>query len=113
MKSSGAASPLVTDSTAVYCQVRLSPSETFVAVEPSRRGCSPVTDTVPGLGGNQKFFAHSGMMDPAGDLEFHIAIKDHHQLVHLMDIVFPYLARRIGPHLAAKAAGPPVASHGI
>lgn len=104
---------LVTASLTVCCREELSPSETFVTIEPAGRRCSPIADTMPGLGGNEEFFAHGRMIDSPGDLEFHIAIKDHHQLVHLMDIVFPYLARRIGPHIAAKTPRLPILSYDI
>lgn len=46
-------------------------------------------------------------MDVAGDLKLHGALDHHDQLVYVVDIVFPALARRIDPQAARKPSASP------
>jgi hypothetical protein len=66
---------------------------------------------VKDTGGNQDFLTDDWPEDLCSDFEFNIALQDHHHFVDGMSVIFPGLAGRIGPDVAAEAARAPVGAN--
>jgi hypothetical protein len=47
----------------------------------------------------------------AVDFELDLSFEHHHDLINVMPVILPGLARRISPDVAAEATGFPVGAH--
>lgn len=66
-----------------------------------------------GARGNEKLISDAGSVDLALDLELHIALDHHDELVGSVHEVGPHLAWRIRPEVAREAALPPDSRHAL
>jgi hypothetical protein len=57
---------------------------------------------------NEHFFTLLWSEPPAVHLQFQVAFHDHQEFIGRMDIVFPYLPRRVNPEPATEPAGVPI-----
>src|SRR5690606_11890223 len=78
-------------------------SSSAIAVQPARFAEPDVPDRVPGACGDDELLAWRGAMRLALDLELDVSLADHDELVDLMHVVGPDLARRIDPQPAREA----------
>lgn len=62
--------------------------------------CGRVADRMIRLGRDKQLCARARMMNHAIDLEFHLALDDHDQLIDIVDIVGPDLPGQIYPQAA-------------
>jgi hypothetical protein len=60
---------------------------------------------------DQQLLADLRVMDLASDLEFHLTFQHNDQLIRAVRKVFPRLARRVRPKVAAEPTGCPVVGH--
>src|SRR5688572_20676409 len=79
----------------------------LVAVQPTRPRPAQVAHRMHGTGGDQQLLAGVGAMPPTLELELHVALHNHHQLIHVVGVVVPDLARRIHPQVAGKTPPAP------
>jgi hypothetical protein len=61
----------------------------------------------------QYFVAWSRPQYLSVDFKLNVAFYDHYQFVDRMAVIFPLLARRIGPDVTAETTRPPVGSYGF
>ncbi len=81
-----------------------------IAVQPPRNRPSFVPDTMEYAGRNEQFFSYGWSKDLPADFKLHVSFKDHDQFVDRVTVIFPHLARRIGPDVATEPAGVPEGS---
>jgi hypothetical protein len=56
------------------------------------------------VGGDEHLFAWLGPERPALHLQFQFSFHNHHEFIDGMDIILPYLPRRINPKVATEPA---------
>lgn len=62
---------------------------------------------MPRAGRDEEFLASQRAMGHACDLELHLLLDDHDDLVRVVDAVRPDLAWRVGPKATREATHPP------
>src|SRR5438128_2419578 len=70
---------------------------TPVPIQPARLGRTDVADRVSCAGRNEHLLASPRAMDLANDLELHVPLNDHDDLIRVVDEVGPYLTRWVDP----------------
>jgi hypothetical protein len=84
-----------------------------VAEQPERFVGADVAHRVARPGRDEQLLARAGTMDHTLDLELHVTLDDHDELVDVVDVVGPDLAGRIHPETAREPALAPASGHGV
>lgn len=69
----------------------------LVTVQPMSRSVSDIAYGVPRIGGNKNFLVGFGSQSLAVHFNFDAAVDQDEHFIHRMDVILPYLTRRVGP----------------
>jgi hypothetical protein len=79
----------------------------LIPVQPPRGGPAYVSDGMYHIGWDKDFFPGLGPERPPLHFQFQLSFNDHQEFIYGMNIILPYLTRRINPQVAGETAGEP------